>query len=124
MFLHFGMSTFDGQELSLRDQPAVAYHPDKLDVDQWIGIARDAGMKYAVLTAKQVSALCLWLSKHTDYQVDSSDNTTDVAEVFVTSCEKRGILPWLYYCSWDKSGSPGLPGHIWFIQQTERCHRP
>ena len=56
MFLHFGIDTYvvgkpypdtlDGTT------PASVYNPDKLDVDQSIQIARDAGMKYAVLTAK------------------------------------------------------------------------
>lgn len=101
MFIHFGMSTFDGQELSKGDLHAAAYAPDKLDVDQWTGIARDAGMKYAVLTTKHVAGFCLWPSDHTDYHVGTSANATDVVDAFVKSCEKRGILPGLYYCSWD-----------------------
>jgi alpha-L-fucosidase len=101
MFIHFGMSTFDGKELSLGEQPSTLYAPDHLDVDQWVSVARDAGMKYAVLTSKHVSGHCLWPSRHTDYHVGTSGNTTDVVEAFVTACEKRGILPGLYYCSWD-----------------------
>jgi len=101
MFIHFGMSTYDGQELSLGDQPSTRYHPTNLDVDQWVCVARDAGMEYAVLTAKHVSGHCLWPSAHTDYHVGTSANTTDVVAAFVKACEKRGILPGLYYCSWD-----------------------
>ncbi len=55
MFIHYGMSTFDGDELSKGDLPSTAYAPDKLDVDQWVSVARDAGMKYAVLTTKHVA---------------------------------------------------------------------
>ena len=51
MFIHFGMSTFDGDEYSKGDKKPSLYNPDKLDADQWVGVARDAGMKYAVLTA-------------------------------------------------------------------------
>lgn len=101
MFIHFGMSTFDGQELSKGDLPATDYAPDRLDVDQWVSVARDAGMKYAVLTAKHVAGHCLWPTNHSEYHVGNSGNTTDVVKAFVTSCEKRGILPGLYYCSWD-----------------------
>src|SRR6476661_650177 len=54
MFIHFGMSTFDGDELSKGDKKPSFYNPDKLDVNQWITVAGDAGMKYAVLTAKHV----------------------------------------------------------------------
>ena len=45
MFISFGMSTFDGDEFSRGDQPSTVYAPDNLDVSQWIGVARDAGMK-------------------------------------------------------------------------------
>ena len=97
----FGMSTFEGKEISRGDKPSTRYAPDRLDVDQWIRVARDAGMKYAVLTTKHVSGHCLWPSKHTDYHVGTSGNRTDVVEAFVRACEKYGVMPGLYYCSWD-----------------------
>ena len=111
MFIHFGMSTFDDDEYSRGDKPATFYNPDKLDVNQWIGVARDAGMKYAVLTAKHVAGHCLWPSKYTNYHVGNSGNKTDVVEAFVKACNQKGLLPGLYYCSWDNhnlfgSGTP------------------
>jgi len=101
MFIHFGMSTYVGQELPDGKSPATTYAPDRLNVDQWISVARDAGMKYAVLTAKHVAGHCLWPSQHTKYTVAHSTNRTDVVEQFVTACRKHGILAGLYYCSWD-----------------------
>jgi alpha-L-fucosidase len=101
MFIHFGMSTFVGRELPDGRSPASLYQPDRLDVDQWIQVARDAGMKYAVLTAKHVAGHCLWPSRHTDYTVSKSGQTADVVEAFVRACRRRGLLPGLYYCSWD-----------------------
>jgi len=101
MFIHFGMSTFVGKELPDGKAPASTYAPDRLDVDQWIGAARDAGMHYAVLTAKHVAGHCLWPSDHTDYDVAESGNKTDVVEAFVAACRKKGLRPGLYYCSWD-----------------------
>lgn len=101
MFIHFGMSTFVGNELPGGKDPSTTYAPDKLDVDQWIQVARDAGMKYAVLTAKHVAGHCLWPSKLTDYTVATSSNKTDVVGKFVSACEKHGLMAGLYYCSWD-----------------------
>lgn len=101
MFIHFGMSTYEGRELSLGGSPSSLYAPDRLDVDQWISVARDAGMRYAVLTTKHVSGHCLWPSSHTDYHVGTSGNQTDVVEAFVRACEKREVVPGFYYCSWD-----------------------
>jgi len=101
MFLTFGMSTFDGDEVSKGDKTSSFFRPDKLDVDQWISVARDAGMRYAVLVAKHTAGHCLWPSRHTAYHVGTSGNKTDVVEAFVTACRKRGLLPGLYYCAWD-----------------------
>jgi len=101
MFIHFGMSTYDGDEISEGDRPSSLYAPDQLDVDQWVSVARDAGMKYAILTAKHVAGHCLWPSALTDYDVQTSGNKTDVVDAFVKACEKRGLMAGLYYCSWD-----------------------
>ncbi|MDX9974142.1 MAG: alpha-L-fucosidase [FCB group bacterium] len=101
MFACFGMSTFVQHELPDGLAPATTYAPDTLDVDQWVSVARDAGMKYIVLTAKHVAGHCLWPSKHTDYTVANSTDKTDVMGKFVEACRARGILPAVYYCSWD-----------------------
>lgn len=111
MFIHFGMSTFVESEAPTQRVPASAYAPDRLDVDQWISVARDAGMKYAVLTAKHVSGHCLWPSKHTDYTVANSGNRVDVMERFVEACRKRGVRPGFYYCSWDNGHRFGSKTH-------------
>ncbi|MBI2432193.1 MAG: alpha-L-fucosidase, partial [Candidatus Hydrogenedentes bacterium] len=87
MFIHFGMSTFVNNELpSGKDAPEL-YAPDQLDVD--------------LLTSKHVAGHCLWPTKHSDYSVVNSVNTTDVMAKFVEACRKHGILPGFYYCSWD-----------------------
>lgn len=101
MFIHFGLNTFVGKEIPRTDPPMDVYTPDRLDVDQWVSVARDAGMKYAVLTAKHTTGHCLWPSDHTDYTVANSPVKTDVVEAFVKACRRAGLLPGLYYCSWD-----------------------
>ncbi len=101
MFIHFGMSTYAECELPTGNDPLDLYNPTSLDVNQWIAVARDAGMKYAVLTTKHVAGHCLWPSKYTDYTVENSPVKTDVVEAFVAACDKHGIMPGFYYCSWD-----------------------
>jgi alpha-L-fucosidase len=101
MFIHFGMSTFVGKELPTGNDPLTTYAPTALDVGQWVSVARDAGMKYAILTTKHVAGHCLWPTKHTDYSVANSPDKTDVVEKFVAACRDKGVLPGFYYCSWD-----------------------
>jgi len=114
MFIHFGLSTFEGVELSSGKKPSSTYAPDRLDVDQWICVARDAGMSYAVLTAKHVSGHSLWPTKSNDYHVGTSGNKTDVVGAFVDACQKRGVRAGFYYCSWDNHNRFGshTPGDV------------
>ena len=97
MFIHFGLSTFVGKEVPYGYDSPLEYNPDQLNVDQWIRIARDSGMSYAVLTAKHCSGHCLWPSKCTDYTVANSGNKTDVVRKFIEACKKYNIKPGLYY---------------------------
>ncbi|NLX12472.1 MAG: alpha-L-fucosidase [Phycisphaerales bacterium] len=118
LFIHFGMSTYVVNEFPDGNDPATVYAPDRLDVDQWVSVARDAGMKYAVLTTKHVAGHCLWPSKYTKYTVANSSDKTDVCEKFVEACAKRGVLPGFYYCSWDNhnrfgSQTPSDPTTSW-----------
>ncbi len=101
MFVCFGLSTFVGAEMPSGDDPSTLYAPDRLDVDQWVAVARDAGMKYAVLTTKHISGHCLWPSRHTRYHVGTSRNRTDVVAAFLRACARYGIKPGFYYSSWD-----------------------
>lgn len=131
MFIHFGMATFDGDEFSRGERPSTTYAPDRLDVDQWLSVARDAGMRYAVLTTKHVAGHCLWPTRHTDYHVGTSGCTTDVVDWFVRACARTGVRPGFYYCSWDNhnrfgSSTPtiaadGGPGD-WNWQYTTRAY--
>lgn len=120
MFIHFGMSTFVDNELPSGNDPSITYAPTNLNVDQWIQVARDAGMKYVVLTAKHVSGHCLWPSALTDYDIETSSNKTDVVDAFVKACHKHGVQPGLYYCSWDNHHRMGskTPSDIPFGEAT------
>ena len=112
MFIHFNMNTFAGAEYDNGKMPAGSFNPTDLDVDQWVRIASDAGMKYAVLTAKHTGGFCLWDSKVTwkgkeyDYDIATSGYREDIVSMFMESCRKFGIKPALYYCLWDDHNEP------------------
>lgn len=107
MFIHFGMSTFTGDELDKGEAASSVYAPDNPDPDQWIAVAKEAGMKYAILTTKHVAGHCLWPSKYTDYTVATSGNKKDLVGAFVEACRKYGVKPGFYYCSWDNHNTFG-----------------
>lgn len=109
MFIHFGLSTFINNECPGPGTDPAAYNPTNLDVDQWVRVAKDAGMKYAVLTAKHCAGHCLWPSTLTEHDVESSPVKTDVVGQFVASCRRHGLRPGLYYLlGWDSAHQPKM----------------
>ena len=111
MFIHYGLSTFVGDDMANGDDPASAYAPTHLDVEQWVRTAKDAGMKYIVLTSKHVSGFCIWDSKVQwqgkayDYDVAAGKDTTDVIAAFIEACRQYDIWPGIYYCTMDLRNS-------------------
>lgn len=102
MFIHFGMNTFLEVEWSDGTAPASTYAPTELNPDQWVRVARDAGFRYVVLTAKHHDGFCLWDSKYTDYDVASSPVKTDVVKGVSDACRKYGLKFGVYYSLWDR----------------------
>ncbi|MCC6126073.1 MAG: alpha-L-fucosidase [Pirellulales bacterium] len=97
MFIHFGMSTFTGDEYGKTPAASEVFNPTNLDADQWIRTAKAAGMKYAVLTTKHCYGHALWPTKASDYGVATSSVKVDVVRRFVDACRKHGIKPGFYY---------------------------
>lgn len=102
MFIHFGINSFNDIEWSDGSLPAASYAPERINADQWISTAKNAGMKYVILITKHHDGFCLWDSKFTDYDVASSSNSTDVVEAVAQACKKHGIGLGLYYSLWDR----------------------
>lgn len=97
MFIHFGVNTFADVEWSDGTIPAGKYNPTKLNCDQWVQVARDAGFRYVLLTTKHHDGFCLWNSKYTDYDVASSPVKTDVVAEVSKACKKYGLKFAVYY---------------------------
>jgi alpha-L-fucosidase len=102
MFIHFGVNTFTDVEWSDGTIPAEKYNPTKLDCDQWVKVARDAGFRYVLLVTKHHDGFCLWDSKFTDYDVASSPVKIDVVGEVAKACKKYGLKFAIYYSLWDR----------------------
>ena len=98
-FFCFNDNQFTSTEFSKNKDPQL-YNPSKLDVTGWALAMKNAGMKYAVLTARHTSGFLLWDSATSEFDVASSPNKTDVAGEFVKECRQQGIAPGFYYCLW------------------------
>lgn len=103
MFIHFGVNTFARSGWGDGRFPAARFNPQQLDCRQWTSVMAEAGMRYAVLTAKHHDGFCLWPSKHTSYSVAESPQKRDVVGEFVEACRSAGIQTGLYYSLWDRN---------------------
>jgi alpha-L-fucosidase len=80
--------------------PLTLFNPSKLNTDQWLASARNAGATYAVLVAKHGTGFCLWPTRSHGYHVGKTpwrSGTGDIVHDFMVSCRKYGIRPGLYY---------------------------
>lgn len=112
LFLHFGIRSFyEGhRDWDNRPMDPAAYNPVLLDCDQWMAIAKEAGVKYAVLTAKHHDGFANWPSKYTDYSIKSTPfrgGEGDVVREYVDAARRHGILPGLYYSPAQWGGAGG-----------------
>lgn len=107
MFIHYGAYASAARGETFRNAEALtdeqymryvnAFTADKCDMREWARVARAAGMKYAVLTAKHHEGFCLFDSKYTDYKSTNSPAGRDIVREFVEAFRAEGLKVGLYY---------------------------
>ncbi|SFT10129.1 alpha-L-fucosidase [Paenibacillus sp. BC26] len=110
LFLHFGLRTFYEGYADFDERPMspADFNPVNLDCEQWIRTAKEAGMQYAVLTAKHHDGFSNWPSKYSSFSVEASpwkDGKGDVIREYVDACRKYDVKPGLYYSPYDGSAN-------------------
>ena len=74
------------------------FNPTEFDADEWVRIAKSAGMKYMVITAKHHDGFAMWPSKVTDYNIhDMTQFKRDPMRELRDACKKNGMLFGFYY---------------------------
>lgn len=107
MFLHWGVYSIPARHEWVRSYeniPAEAYeplmdefNPAHCDMRQWMEAARDAGMKYVVLTAKHHDGFCLYDSAYTDFKSTNSPAKRDFVREFLEAARSCGLRAGLYF---------------------------
>lgn len=84
------------------------FHPENYDPDKWIKAAKDAGMTYAVLTAKHHDGYTLWPSEYGYLGTKQYMDGRDLLKPYVEACRKYGMKVGFYFSPRDWS-YPGFP---------------
>ncbi len=74
---------------------------DEIDPEEWVILAKKAGMKYVTITAKHHDGFGLWDSKVSDYDLgDYTNPKRDIIKELAAACKKHGVKLGLYYSHW------------------------
>lgn len=123
MFIHWGPVSLKGTEIgwSRGEQvPAEEYdrlyhnfNPTQFNADEWMELAKQAGMKYVVPTAKHHDGFCIWPSRTSEYTIANTPFRRDIMGEIAAAAKKRNIAMCSYYSIldwWHPQYGTGSPG--------------
>ncbi|MBN2820293.1 MAG: alpha-L-fucosidase [Bacteroidales bacterium] len=78
-----------------------SFNPNEFNPDNWASLAKLAGMKYVVFTAKHHSGFCMWNTKTTSFNVMNTPFGRDIVKEVVDAFRKQNIAIGLYFSPED-----------------------
>jgi len=93
---------------------AQNFNPVNFDADAWIAEAKNAGMRYFVITSKHHDGFALWDTKVSDFKITNTPYKKDILAELVKACKKYGIKYGFYYSHWQDWEYPGGAMPEWY----------
>ncbi len=131
MFIHWGLyavpaGVWNGQTgygewirtsaeipIDTYDQFRTRFNPVKFNADEWVKMAKDAGVKYIVITSKHHDGFCMFDTKQTDFNIMNTPFHHDPMKDLTDACHKYGLKFCFYYSIMDWHHPDYLPRRSW-----------
>ncbi|MBP5293570.1 MAG: alpha-L-fucosidase [Clostridia bacterium] len=107
MFIHWGLYSMPARHEWVRYHEQITneeyekyflrFDPDLYDPHEWARAAKNAGMKYAVLTTKHHEGFCMFDSQYTDYKCTNTPAGRDLVKEYVEAFRAEGLKVGFYY---------------------------
>jgi len=111
MFIHWGLYSEAARHEWVKKRERMTneqyqkyfdfFDPDMFNPHEWAKMAREAGMKYAVITTKHHEGFCMFDSKYTDYKVTNTPYGKDIIKKWVDAFRAEGLKVGFYYSLLD-----------------------
>ena len=128
-FFHYGMNTYTGREWGLGDEDENLFAPTAVpNPEQWLRVARDAGMRGGIAVVKHHDGFCLWPTQTTTPNVATCTNpnakATNIPRDFAKAAQRLGMKYGFYISPWDRNSALyGTPRYVTdvFLRQCLEC---
>ena len=111
MFIHWGIYAIPARGewvRSVEEMPEEEYmsffeefDPIDFQPKKWAKAAKEAGMKYAIMTAKHHDGFCLFDSELTDFKATNTKAGKDLVKEYLEAFREEGLKVGLYYSLLD-----------------------
>lgn len=88
------------------------FNPTEFNAEQWVSMAKNAGMKYITLITRHHDGFSMWDTKYSDFNIMHSPYKKDIVKLMADECHKQGIQLFLYYSllDWGREDYPHETG--------------
>ncbi len=141
MFIHWGLYAVPAGEWKGKQVPGIGewimnhakipvteyaalapqFDPEKFNADEWVKVAKDAGIKYIVITSKHHDGFAMFKSEASKYNiVDATPFHRDPLKELSAACQKAGIKFGFYYSQTQDWHEPNGVGNTWDFKEPSK----
>ena len=107
-FFHYGMNTYTGLEWGNGDEAESRFAPTGTpNPEQWLQVAKDAGMRGGIAVVKHHDGFCLWPTATTTHNITKAGNDygrqTNIPRDFAAAAKKLDMKYGFYISPWDRN---------------------